>query len=317
MDDQNQNPVVSQPQNAESQKPPANPTTLPEQKPKRVLQPSAELVKDMAANPNSYYARKPTPNSSTAPNTQSPNSTSEQTQTPKTPNNMSSIYPEATKGLSDDTVNENEPAARQVTKPADNTLTKLIIVGVIALGIFIAVPAIFSIIGSVKIISYGNISVFDKAGIAIYIIDAIYLIVGVGLILRKELARIAYVVIGIILLLIGLYGTVKYFRESHSVSGSAAIYADETTSAQTGVNGDQTTISNYENNTSIPAAQKQQIISGLESDLKKDQQQLSQDKQLQKQNSGINALVKLIPTYLLAILPLVFLTRSKVKEVFS
>lgn len=317
MDDKNQNLQIPQPQTPEPQVPSTGAAAPLNQNSQKAIQPSEELKKDMAANPDGYYSRNPAPHVSAVPNAQSPNSTLRQTQAPSTTYNPSAIYPETTGGLPEKPTNEVSHGDNQSTSSNDDKLTKLIIIGVIALGVFIAVPALLSIIGWAKIISYGNINALGKTGVLIYTIDAIYLIVGVGLILRKEFARITYVVIGVILLLIGLYGTINYFRESHSISGVAAYYTEEVASAQTGVNGDQTTISSYQNNTSIPASQKQQIISELEGNLKQDQQQLKQLKQLQKQNSGISSLVKLIPTYLLAILPLVFLTRPRVKEVFS
>ena len=316
MDNQDQNPVGPQPQNPESRAQSTNSNPLSNQKTRKVLQPSEALIKDMASNPVSLSAHESRPTVSVTPNTQAPNSVAGQTPVPTAKYNPSTIYPEATSGLLSDP-SENNQVDKQPIKPNKNNLTKLIILGVIALGIFIAVPAILSIISSVKIISYGGISVLGKAGGLIYLIDAIYLMVGIGLILRRELARISYVVIGVILLLIALYGTINYFRASHGISGPATIYAEETRSDQTAVNGDKASIANYQNSTSLPASEKQQIISSLENELAQDQQQLKQDQQLQKKNTGVNVLVELIPTYLLAILPLVFLTRPRVIEVFS
>lgn len=228
MDNQNQNsqnPIVPLPQLPVSQPETTNPAVAPSQIPKKVIQPSQELVKEIADNPSSYYSRDPSINAPVT-KTQPSNSTTGQSQSSSTTYNPRSIYPEATNGVSSEHINNSNNVDNPPRKSINDTLTKLISIGIIALGIYIALPALLSLVGWATIISYGGINSLSKAGTPIYIIDVIYLIVGVGIILRKELARLAFVIIGVILLFIGVLGTINYFRQNHTVSPLAAYYAE-------------------------------------------------------------------------------------------
>ena len=84
----------------------------------------------------------------------------------------------------------------------------LIAIVVIALGALIAIPALLGLVIGTTYLSYG----FLGGGAAVLAaIDLLYLLLGVGLMARRELARSAYVVlalVGLVLNVVGLVGFV-------------------------------------------------------------------------------------------------------------
>jgi disulfide bond formation protein DsbB len=205
----------------------------------------------------------------------------------------SSIYPAAIHGTI-------PPAPDpSTTEPAGNLAsqsdkTKIIVACIWLIGAFIAIPAALSLFGTVKILSYG---IGGGTGGLVTAIEVVDVLVGVGIIFRKEMARIVYIVLAIIGFILSLYGTTIYFKDLHAVSNSESQAITST----------QNEITNYQNNTSIPSAQRQQVVSEL-------QQDLAHEKKEQKPVFG---LLNLIPDYFIALVPLIFLTRPSVKEQFS
>jgi hypothetical protein len=201
--------------------------------------------------------------------------------------------------------NNSFNAAEQSGNPKAKSSTQFITIAVMALGAFIAVPALVSLVGWAKVISFGYIS---GTSAFVTVTDVLYLLLGVGIVLRKELARIVYVFFAVIGLLLTVYGTYSTFN-FHGVTNY-----DKTRDSQN-ISQDQQQITSIQNNDFAPGlhltnAQKQQQIQRLQQDIanaKKDQAKIS----------GARSYADLIPGYLLAIIPLVFLTRPSVKEVFS
>jgi hypothetical protein len=225
-------------------------------------------------------------------------------QTPRLVPDMSTIYPQAT-------ASPKTPLPQAPPPPIStlkNTKTKLISVIVIALGIYLAAPALLRLFVGVRVISLGFVS---NTSIAVTIIDILYLIIGIGLILRRELARAAYVVIGCLFLLIALYGTFHVYMQQHKTDATA----DNVLNVQ--LNQDEAYCADLEAQASPSQKLKyNEIAQTLYYD---EQHNIQPSKTCSPTTLGIssNQYVSLIPSYLLAILPLVFLTRPSVKEIFS
>ncbi len=229
--------------------------------------------------------------------------------TPKTaPQNPESIYPVATQGIG---VDNQQPLANiqsdnTIQTTAESNKNNLIILLVIILGAYTAISALVGIFASTLAISYG----FIGAGGLLIAIDVIYILIGIGLILRKELARFVYVVLAILGLLLTIYGTVHIFN-SHAFKVIDYVKTQET---QT-INRDQQQITNIQNNNpstglQLTDVQKQQAIQNL-------QLNISRIKKSRDKLSNSRLYFGLIQGYLLAIVPLVFLTRPSVKKLFS
>ena len=262
----------------------------------KVLQPSSAFLKEMktAASPNIQDQPQQVP-AVPSPSNSIPDSA------PQSPPN--SIYPQPT--------NDSIPGSYQAPmanlpknteKDSRTTKNKLIIFGVMVLGAYIALSALLTLFSSLKILSFGFVGNRNF----LILIDVIYLLIGIGLMLRNEIARLVYVIIGVIGLVIAIYGTYHYFSVNHAVqnlNNSAVIQT-------------QNEITQYQDNSSIPASQKQLIITELQQQITQEQ---SQVQQYNKAYSHVvrNEYISIGEAYLLAIVPLVFLTRSSVKEIFS
>ena len=176
----------------------------------------------------------------------------------------------------------------------------LIVILVMALGVYTILPALLRLIGLGKLISLGFVS---SSSVLVTVLDVIYLAIGIGLILRKEIARAAYVFFAIIFLLFALYGTFKIYSQEHSQSTSQ---------------GNLRAQLQYDISyclTKPPSAERNATIRQLENDV-------NTNRQPTKTCSGStlgtgNQYVALIPSYLLAIFPFVFLTIPRVKQVFN
>jgi len=215
----------------------------------------------------------------------------------------SSIYPEATRGIGVSNYQVPKPDTEHAEEKINNIKTKLIVILVTVLGVYTAVSALLGLFGGLTAISFG----FAKTGGELTAIDVIYLIIGAGILFRRDTARLAYVFLAIIGLVLSIYGTHQVFTVTRY---------DNTYNKSVIANDQQqiTNLQNLQNNnelnpgTHLTKTQKQQMIHQL-------QKVLAQNKK--DQNQTYKLYTGLIQGYLLAIIPLVFLTRPKVKAVFS
>lgn len=253
---------------------------IPPQSKQPTIQPSKEFIQELKTTPATPpVASAPTP----APTGPAPN---------PSPN---SIYPDATAGLkiTDNLNNENPTKDKEGAKT--NKPPTLIIALITIFGAYLAVTALLGLVGSLKLLSFG---VVRTSGAVISIIDVVYIIVGLGIILRKEIARVAYIVIAVIGLGLSVYGTVKYFQSLNNVTNAQQQYISST-NAQ---------ISGYQNNPAIPSGQKKQITQQLKNDENTQIKLISKEKK--------DSIAPLIEGYAIAIVPLIFLTRPSVKKEF-
>lgn len=95
MDDQSQNPEVPRPQNPIPQAPPPSPTTGLGQSSRKIIQPSEEMLKEVASNPGSYYGIAAAHGAPLTQNPQPVHSTTPPPPTTATPHSPSSVYPDA------------------------------------------------------------------------------------------------------------------------------------------------------------------------------------------------------------------------------
>lgn len=136
-------------------------------------------------------------------------SLNEQTTVRKSVPLSSSIYPDV-----DNDKKENLDKSDLLDyKNIKSTKTKLIIVIVIILGAIIATQSLLGLVGWLRLLSFGFAASTSKLVITI---DVIYLLIGIGLILRKEFTRICYVLLALISLVLLIYGTYHIYNLNNS-----------------------------------------------------------------------------------------------------
>ena len=87
---------------------------------------------------------------------------------------------------------------------------------VVALGALIAIPALLGLLVGTTYLSYG----FLGGGAAVLAaIDVLYLMLGVGLMARREMARSAYVVLALVGLVLNAIGLVGFVALQRGVAG--------------------------------------------------------------------------------------------------
>ncbi|HUC88395.1 MAG TPA: hypothetical protein VMR95_04620 [Candidatus Binatia bacterium] len=217
---------------------------------------------------------------------------------------ISSIYPEPTAGFG---ISNSQAAALPGQKPSVDSKSmdksKVIIILITILGIYIAGSALIGLIGGVRLLSFG---IARSTGGILTAIDIVYLIIGAGIIFRRELARIVYIVIAVIGLVLSSIGLYSYF---HSVSNASSLQQQ---SRQLIIASTNKEIANYQSNTSIPANQKAQIIQEIKNTENGELKTPDYPTVIVEKTIG-----PLIEGYAIAIIPLIFLTRPTVKEEFS
>jgi len=268
MDDQNKSPGIQSPQ----------PVSQPQNQSK-VLRPSQSFVEELKTTAATSPTTDNTTPAASGPVRPSP----------------ASIYPEAKQYTmptpQSPATNDNLP--KEAVK-GDNK-SKVINVLIILFGVYTVATAILGLIGGVKLLSFG---VVGKSGGLITFISIVELIIGVGIVLRRELARVAYIVVAIIFLCLSADGTYRYFQAIQTNNNSQQKYIAST----------KQEISQYQNDTSIPASQKTQLIQQVQNTENSELQLLSKEK---------TSLFPIIEGYIIAIIPLIFLTLPPVKEEFS
>ena len=142
----------------------------------------------------------------------------------------SSIYPEATGGYGNAPYNALDSNSDKSKTDKENNSTKLIIVIVTIIGGLIAGGALY------EIIAWSIIILGSKIGsnYGLFIIpDILYLVLGVGIVLRRELARIIYVFLAILGLIIGSIGIISFLSSINSQnSRNNALYTQAIVNTQ-------------------------------------------------------------------------------------
>ena len=161
----------------------------------------------------------------------------------------------------------------------------MLVIAVVILGALIAIPAVLSLIGSVAI-SFGKQAA--SGGTVASLFDLGYLALGVGLMMRRELARQIYVVLAIISLIFLVIGAIAIYTAAgtETTNGNAALQAR------------------------IAQLRSEPPSAGRESTIRAVEAVRAKANQPGDDYSG------LIPGFLIALVPLVFLTRPAVKAVF-
>lgn len=163
----------------------------------------------------------------------------------------------------------------------------MIVIAVVILGALVAVPAFLGVVGSVSI-SFGNQAASGGAIASLF--DLGYIVLGIGLMMRRELARQVYVVLAIVSVIFLVIGAISVWTSERTLAanGNAAVQAQI---ART--------------RSEPPSASRESTIQSLEAVAAR-----------AKADQPDNDFSGLIPGFLLALVPLVFLTRPAVKAVF-
>lgn len=205
--------------------------------------------------------------------------------------NTSSIYPNPT-NTGDAIDSSRLPQAEgQVNEGRDKQSSKVIVAFVIIFGAFIAAVSSMALLYSVRFIRIGGTAV-----VLSLITSGLGIILGLGIVARRELARAIFVVLSVITLIVALYYTYDYFKIARKLNSYSQSQKEQI----------HETIVRYQNNNSLPQATKEKLINNL-----KRQESLN--------NNGFSRTItiRLIGNYTMSILAIVFFTRSRVKEVFQ
>lgn len=209
--------------------------------------------------------------------------------------NISSVYPEATHGVSATNYQEPHPANDNDMVSSDAGNTNLIKVLVMIFGAIMIIVAAITFITWLKV---ARIPGFNKiTNVLGLILAAGEFALGIGILMRREIARSTFIVVALIVFVFSLIGSYNYYRAIH----------DSSVSRKKEIVTTQQVVINYQNNTFIPASEKTQLIQKA---TQNEQQFLLE---LQKSKASI---MPLIEAYVISLLPIIFLTRRSVKEIF-
>jgi hypothetical protein len=283
--------------------PPANTPSNDDIAPKpaggmKVIQPFSNDLTSKSATPNVPASPLQTPPVVPNETTTNPAQEAGTPLTPTTPPENGSFTVPAPLPDPTSVFSENNPVTQPIKKSKlkteTDTKTTLVLIGVILLGIYITVPALLGLFSSITILSYGF-----AAGGLLYVIEVLYVLIGVGILLRRELARVAYMVLAVIGLGFSIYGTHQVLSAISAVKRTEAVAITDQQQAlqQLQANGAGPGVS---------SAQNQQLIIQLQNDIA----------QLKSNKFEVRLYEDLAEGYLLAILPLIFLTRPSVKAIF-
>lgn len=318
MDDQNQNP---DPQAPQQNLPPETPKPIILENSK-VLQPSESFLNEMKTA--AAAAPSPTPTPTPTPTPADPGNQQYTQQTPPVsgdnlaPNQItppvtqpSSIYPTATRGVG---YSQNQNLPLNNDQPAQLTDTKktgVITIIIIAFGALLAFVSLLDFISGVRIASrLGTV-----AGLSI-VVGLVGLLLGVGLILRKEIARFVYIILACIALVLGLiatpstisnYNKANSYEKREVAANELAVKKQISVFQQELAQENDGTINQQNVNYELPSV--------IEQEISQNQRILVIDQKVG--NVSSKPYLFLIEAYALSILPIVFLTRPSVKKEFS
>lgn len=160
------------------------------------------------------------------------------------------------------------------------------------------------------------IAIFDLRSISIYglgtnvvislILTLLLFITGIGIFQRNDIARSFYLVLALLVLGFSVWGTYKYISSVHQSDLANSQASSSYKSSE------QTLIYAYEHDPSLTPSQRQQDIQNVQKEY------LSQpySKQQPEKIAGF-ALWQIITYYSLAIIPVLFLTRKRLKQYFN
>ncbi len=155
-----------------------------------------------------------------------------------------------------------------------------------------------------SLLSWVSVGLKSSTEVIGLILALVQLGLGIGIIMKKEIARLGYIIASSILLIFSLFGTFNYIHQQNQV--------DKVNNPQ--LTSLQNTIQNYQNDSSLSLSRKATILKSLQ---KSEAVVISQQISLNEVGKTMIPLRNVVVGYLIAILPIAFLTRSRVKKVFS
>ena len=201
--------------------------------------------------------------------------------------NADSLYADASRDID----NLDKPAPT----PAHTPLLKKKETGIVkAIKIFGGTMTVLGVISLITWIMSGVKTTEETVGFVLAVGE---IILGVGIILRLSLARTIFIILAALMLVFSVYATFGYLSERGKYNN--------TNSSQ--IIGLQAAISKYQNDNSISAAQRAKYISVLTTSEGVVRQQMYKIKV---------PLTTVVFEYVISIVPLVFLTRPKVRQAF-
>ena len=319
MEDQNQqnsNPQQSQPLTQA-----ADTSYISTSQPKKVLQPSTELVQEIKAE-QAERAEAQAAQAATQSMTQQVIATAQlQQQQPiapqpdspvtgeatgsvqvvQTPAATDPIYPEPTKGVGGVSAEPSTPApvAPPVVAAPLRDSGALIVRATALLIIAINLQPLYSLFANAQ---SGHISAIN----AIEVVGVI--ILAIGIFLLRELARFIYVVFAVILLVVSSVSLTKLYIDHSQTTNTASSANSQLPSNSQLIASDEATIRNSAKNTSLTPQERQRIDSAAQSQINR-----------LKAPAVVRDTEDYISDYALiftAIVPLIILTRPSIKTEF-
>ena len=204
----------------------------------------------------------------------------------------SSIYPEAHLGNASAISSGRSFEQVEIGKNLKQVVGPVPVAIVFALGGLITLASAYSLFIIIQLTSSGYISVLG------YLEAVVTLILGVGIMMRYELARMLYVFVSILVLAVSTYSLYRVIKIEHTIHTSTVAEL---------ANANQRLVG-YQNSNTYTPSQKQTFINITQNEIAS----------IQKYEGQYNKqFLLLIPGYLIAILPLIILTRPQIKAVFD
>jgi len=204
--------------------------------------------------------------------------------------NTSSIYPDP----------EQRKIAMATATPETTGHSKLMTRIIVLFGAAMLVIAGLSMLGwfyavdNTKYITGGH---FTPASVTAVVLAGCCGLLGMGIIMRRDIARQLYLLLAVILLGLTVYNTYTYSRDAHTynlLSKRSTAYTEQQ-------------INIYQNDHTLPAAQKTALIARLHDLLSLEKSAISQHKKV---------LLPITAAYVITVAPLVFLLLPQVKKEF-
>ena len=168
-------------------------------------------------------------------------------------------------------------------------------------------PALLGLLGGSSLISLRYIGI--GAAFGLVLVDLAYVALGVGLMLRKELARQIYVVIAVIGIVFAVIGTAGYVQD-HGLSATTA-GAPTAAYFQQRIAQTEARVAQVGSETNMTPAARSATLAALRAQLTIEQLDYANSRGVGGAYGG------LVFAWLLALGPLVLLTRPAVKSRFS
>lgn len=181
--------------------------------------------------------------------------------------------------------------------------TKILTVIVILLGLWIAVPRILGLLGVPILVSFTGV---NASSVLMTVFAVIFIVLGIGISLRRELVRIPFVALSVIFLVISTVSLVRVVNAISKTECNEALgtqrYVDDTKKRLKAVLDPRL----YE--AGLPSLEKQ-----VETAKRHD----ALCQALKSSVKGPRFYMSMAYSYTISIVPLIFLTRPSVKKIFS